>query len=118
MDTKYSALLRRAFDEYLVRWDAGEMEPEERYLPYDFEKVDHHEWPLLGAELVKDELRELTNLLNHWLGSLREPVINFVCEAYHVTKAHVCQSVPREAKAKRRCQPFPEKSLISLLVAP
>ena len=71
MDIKYSTLLRTAFDAYLVRWDAGDMGPPERYLPYDFEQIDRHRWSLFGAEMVKDELRELTNLLNHWLGSLR-----------------------------------------------
>ena len=71
MDTKYSTLLRTAFDAYLVRFDAGDMGPDERYLPYDFEQIYQHRWPLFGAEMVKDELRELTNLLNHWLGSLR-----------------------------------------------
>lgn len=71
MDIKYSTLLRTAFDAYLVRWDAGDMGPPERYLPYDFEQIDQHRWSLFGAEMVKDELQELTNLLNHWLGSLR-----------------------------------------------
>ena len=71
MDIKYSTLLRTAFDAYLVRWDSGDMGPSEHYLPYDFEQIDQHRWSLFGAEMVKDELRELTNLLNHWLGSLR-----------------------------------------------
>lgn len=71
MDTKYSTLLRKAFDAYLFRFDVGDMGPPERYLPYSFDQIDQHRWSLLGAEMVKDELRELTNLLNHWLGSLR-----------------------------------------------
>ncbi|WP_183017635.1 hypothetical protein [Delftia sp. UME58] len=71
MDIKYSMLLRTAYDAYLVRWDEGEMGPSERYLPYDFEQIDRYQWSLLGAEMVRDELRELTNLLNGWLGLLR-----------------------------------------------
>lgn len=71
MDIKYSTLLRTAFDAYLVRWDSGDMGPSEHYLPYDFEQIDQHRWSLFGAEMVRDELRELTNLLNGWLDALR-----------------------------------------------
>ena len=38
----------------------------------------------------------------------REPVRNFVCEAYHVTKEHeVCRARPARAKPSRRCPAFP-----------
>jgi hypothetical protein len=70
MLTKYAELLRSAFDSYLVQVDRGVLEPALDYLPYDFDEIELRRWSLLGAEMVSDELRELTNILNHWHGSL------------------------------------------------
>lgn len=64
---EHMGFLREAFDRYLVRCDAGSLEPELDYLPYDFEEdVSRYQWRLLGGALVEDELRELTNILNNW----------------------------------------------------
>lgn len=53
--------------------DDQELRPAARPLPYDpVPGIATACWRLFVAEqLVKDELRELTNQLNHWLGNLR-----------------------------------------------
>lgn len=71
MNEIYSDLLRTAFNAYLQRMSSGSLEPSESYLPYDLADVDGRQWQLLGNEMVKDELRELTNILNHWHGLLQ-----------------------------------------------
>jgi len=71
MDEKYSELLRTAFNAYLLRLNSGGLEPSKSYLPYDLDDIEKRQWRLLGKEMVKDELRELTNILNHWHGSLQ-----------------------------------------------
>lgn len=70
MSAEHKNLLRTAFDAYLVRLYSGGLDPLENYLPYDFDQVDRHQWQLLGDMMVKDELREITNILNQWEGSL------------------------------------------------
>lgn len=68
---EYINFLRYAFDKYLARCDAGKLEPASDYLLYDFEElIDKRQWRVLGDALVKDELRELTNILNNWHGML------------------------------------------------
>lgn len=53
--------------------DSKELRPATRALPYDpVPGIAAARWPLfLAEEMVKSELRELTNQLNHWLGNLR-----------------------------------------------
>lgn len=55
MTTNHNALLRTAFDAYLLQLDSGGLEPSESYLPYDFEQIRCHLWRTLGAEMVVDE---------------------------------------------------------------
>ena len=71
MTTDHNTLLRTAFDAYLVQLDCDGLEPSESYLPYDCEQIRYHLWRTLGAEMVVDELREMTNILNYWLKALR-----------------------------------------------
>lgn len=71
MSTDRNNLLRTAFNAYLLKLNGDKLEPVEAYLPYDFDDIDAHQWHTLGDQMVKDELRELTNNLNHWHGSLR-----------------------------------------------
>lgn len=71
MDDEYFDLLRAAFNAYLLRLSGGGLEPLESYLSYDYDQVDGYQWQLFGNELVKDELREITNILNYWHGSLQ-----------------------------------------------
>jgi hypothetical protein len=59
-------LLRTAFDAYLLQFNGSELEPVEKYLTYDFDDIDSRRWRPLGDMMVKDELREITNNLNHW----------------------------------------------------
>lgn len=70
MDTNFVKLLRSGLDAYLASLEGGGLAPSTNYLPYEFDQVDHHQWPLMGGEMVKDELRETTNNLNRWHGSL------------------------------------------------
>lgn len=71
MTTNHNALLRTAFNAYLLQLDSGGLEPSESYLTYDFEQISCHLWRTLGAAMVEDELREMTNILNRWLKALR-----------------------------------------------
>lgn len=71
MSLERNNLLRTAFDAYLQQLDEGELEPTDSYLPYDFDGIGSHQWHLLGYEMVKDELREITNILNQWHGLLQ-----------------------------------------------
>jgi hypothetical protein len=71
---EYQQLLRTVFDAYLEQLNTGGLEPSEGFLSYDFEEeIDARQWsyPLdIANEMVKDELRELTNDLNQWQDSL------------------------------------------------
>ncbi|MBX9432253.1 hypothetical protein KY487_23740 [Ralstonia pseudosolanacearum] len=67
---KQKNLLRTAFEAYLHRFDEGKLVPSEDYLPYEFDAIDLRQWRLLAGTMVKDELQEITNKLNHWHGSL------------------------------------------------
>lgn len=81
-------LLRTAFDAYLSQLDGGDLEPTEDYLPYDFGGVDSLQWQSLGEQMVKDELREITNNLNHWHGSLRRwQAWNTIIQPYDTDEA-------------------------------
>jgi hypothetical protein len=71
MTTQYTAFLRRAFSRHLSKLNAGGIEPKLDYLPYDFdEKIAKHKWHLFGGMMVINELREITNIINHWHGLL------------------------------------------------
>ncbi|MBC3806136.1 hypothetical protein H8K52_02105 [Undibacterium seohonense] len=71
MKTKYAAFLRTAFSRHLSKLDAGDIEPKLDYLPYDFDgKIAERKWHVFGAMMVVDELREITNIINHWHGLL------------------------------------------------
>lgn len=65
------SLLRTAFDTYLSRRNQSDLEPTEPFLPYDFNEIESQQWRPFADEMVKDELRELTNKLNHWHGLLK-----------------------------------------------
>lgn len=59
---------------FLDRIEAGDgLKPTAKLLPYDgVPDIATARWPLFAAEeMVKDELRELTNQLNYWLSNLR-----------------------------------------------
>lgn len=68
---EYDALLRSAFDKYLGARSSDAAPPTQDYLPYDFSFIANRKWHLLGEEMVECDLRELTNLINHWKGSLK-----------------------------------------------
>ena len=81
-------LLRTAFDAYLLQLGGKILEPSERYLPYDFDAIDCYQWNSLGKEMIKDELREITNNLNRWHGSLlRWQAWNNVIQPYDTEEA-------------------------------
>jgi len=68
---KYKALLCRAFSQYQEIMFGDGLTPEGEYLNYDFSFIENRKWHSLGEAMAKCEIRELTNLLNHWQGSLR-----------------------------------------------
>ncbi|MCI5218557.1 MAG: hypothetical protein D3914_05055 [Candidatus Electrothrix sp. LOE2] len=85
---EYQQLLRTVFDAYLEQLNTGGLEPSEGFLPYDFEEeIDARQWfnPLdISGEMIKGELRELTNTLNSWHNSLlRWDAWNKVIQPYN-----------------------------------
>jgi len=48
-----------------------------------------------------------------YVEGVTEPIQNFVCEAYHVIKEHVCRPRPARARRQRRCPAFRRNSLAS-----
>jgi len=100
MNIARNNLLRIAFDAYLLQLDEGELEPAENYLPYDFDGIDSCQWQALGDQMVKDELREITNNLNHWHGSLRRwQAWNTIIQAYGTDDAWELRREFLEARA-------------------
>ena len=71
MDEKYKTLLTSSFDAYLELLNQEAFPPGCSYLSYDFDFLSNRAWHLLGKEMVECDLRELTNLLNRWLYSLK-----------------------------------------------
>ncbi len=70
MQPEYRELLSSSFEAYLDRLADGQMEPSERFLPFDFPFIEGRQWHLLAQEMIACDLRELTNLLNHWQSAL------------------------------------------------
>ncbi len=71
MDSDTSKLIRNAYESYIAQPDTT-LEPSSTYLPYDFEFIWGRRWYIEGGEMVEGELRELTNLMNHWHSDLRK----------------------------------------------
>lgn len=71
MNEDHRALLRNGVEAYLDHYDDKDLEPVGSYLPYDFaDEVDRYQWQMMAGMMVSDELREVTNTLNGWQGSL------------------------------------------------
>ncbi len=68
MDEKYRTLLKNSFDAYLEQLD---QQSPHSFLSYDFDFLNNRAWHLFGEQMVACDLRELTNLLNRWLYSLK-----------------------------------------------
>lgn len=82
------ALLCTAFETYLDMRIRSALEPSEPHLSYEFDEVDNFSWQLLGGMLVKDELQELINLMDHWQHSLRKwHAWNDVAASYEAEEA-------------------------------
>lgn len=100
MYTDRNNLLRTAFNSYLLQLDGGELEPAENYLPYDFDGIESYQWQALGDQMVKDELREINNNLNHWHGSLRRwHAWNTIIQPYGTDEAWELRREFLEARA-------------------
>lgn len=83
MNQRLKTLLRGALGAYLEQLEHCYFEPARGYLPYGLEGVDEVAWPAMNGEMVKDELRELTNGLNSWHSDLvRWDAWNTVLQAY------------------------------------
>lgn len=68
---EHQDLLKRLFAAYLQVQDTFTCEPQRQYLAYDAVVLTGVRWSTLGSTLIEDELRELTNYLNAWLGALK-----------------------------------------------
>lgn len=68
---EHKSLLESAYREYLDRMDRGDFEPTDRLLDYDFAFLEARNWQFFSKDMVACDLRELTNIVNHWLGALR-----------------------------------------------
>lgn len=74
MESLNSAQRRSAITNFLDRYeDATALQPDPMPLPYDpVPSIQTAAWSLfIAEEMVAGELRELTNLLNQWMGALR-----------------------------------------------
>lgn len=67
---KHAQLLRMAFNEYLIHVHEQPLDSGGKSLSYDFDFIDGRKWNILGDTMVRCDLRELTNLINRWSGSL------------------------------------------------
>lgn len=67
---EYQAFLRTALNNFLAVRQGDGLEPARDYLPYNAVDFAQISWLTMRDVLVKDELRELTNSLNAWLGAL------------------------------------------------
>jgi len=63
-------LHRTALNAYFDNLNIRDLQPSDEYLPYEFDFTDSLQWQGLGKAMIKDELQELTNILNHWQGLL------------------------------------------------
>lgn len=68
---QHESFLRQSFDAYLAARRRGDLEPVRRYILYDAIDLSLVSRPPISFALVEDELRELTNNLNAWMGMLR-----------------------------------------------
>lgn len=72
-DTEYiKHLLRTVYDIFLDNFYEGQSEPNEHYLPYDFDFLEQKKLSLHAREIIRHELVELTNTLNNWQESLQK----------------------------------------------
>ena len=118
MPNDYATLLRSAFDAYLLQLDDVGLDPSESYLSYDFDQIERHRWRTLGHEMVEDELREITNILNRWLRSLRQwRAWNIVIASYGEKDAWELRSEFLEALA-HQCllQPSATRDALTFVV--
>lgn len=100
MSLARNKLLRTAFDAYLLQLNGDDLEPAENYLSYDFDGIDSYQWQALGDQMVKDELREITNNLNHWHGLLRRwHAWNTIIQPYGTDEAWELRREFLEARA-------------------
>ncbi|MFM4711687.1 hypothetical protein ACEUEC_10105 [Aeromonas veronii] len=70
MDSKTRILFRSAIEAYVEELD-NNLKPTDSYLPYDFDFIHNRKWYSLGEQMVKGELRELTNIMNRWCNDLQ-----------------------------------------------
>lgn len=69
---EYKNLLQKAFATYLEKYGSTELKPTDDYLLFEFDFLNDKKWFLFGKEIVHGELNEVTNILNHWQGLLRQ----------------------------------------------
>lgn len=69
---QHDEFLMKAFGAFLRIRAEAVCQPERQYLLYDQVELTGPRWSMVGATLISDELRELTNNLNAWLRSLRQ----------------------------------------------
>lgn len=67
---EHAALLRDAFNEYLVHVHELPLNPGDRLLGYDFDFLNNRKWYALAEAMIRCNLRELTNLINCWNSAL------------------------------------------------
>lgn len=70
MEEDHLQLLRVALDAYLLRLGSA-LEPDDTYLPYEYEYIAKAKWRPFMDAMLQDELREVTNQLHQWRDMLR-----------------------------------------------
>lgn len=64
---------RKACHDYILELESDALEPSGSLFAYNLVRLeDHCRWRIpLAPDMIEDELRELTNLMNRWFGLLR-----------------------------------------------
>ena len=106
MEEDHLNLLRTAFNAYLLRLGSA-LEPNDPYLPYEYDYIAKAKWrPFIDA-MLQDELREVTNQLHQWRDMLR---------SWHAWNEVASTYEEQEAWTLRR--EFMEPLMHSCLLAP
>lgn len=73
----YVRLLQSAYERYLTLHFIEERDekPFAEFLTYDFSSITSFKWRPFSALMVEDDLRELTNLINHWHQTLEKLLV-------------------------------------------
>ena len=93
MRPEYEELLRSAINKYLECLTKSSLEPAVDHLDFNFSFLENRKWYALAEEMIRCEIRELTNNINQWSASLyRWHAWNNVLTSYEFDAAWTLRS--------------------------